>query len=73
MNAVTETLRIDDMECKHCVAAVQATLSELEAVEVRGVKRGSARIRYDPERTPRPRIIGDIEKAGYRVRPSAWR
>lgn len=68
MTSLTEQIDIDDMQCHHCVDRVRAALSILDAVEVRTVAQGSARITYDPARMPRNRILRTIEELGYPVR-----
>ena len=64
------TIGISGMSCGHCVAAVKGALGQLEGVEVREVKIGSATVEYDPRTVSPERIARAIEDEGFGVRPA---
>ena len=59
------TIGIQGMSCGHCVASVKRALGELEGVEVREVKVGSATVAYDPSTVSPERITQAIQDEGY--------
>ena len=62
------TIGISGMSCGHCVAAVKRALEQLDGVEVRDVKVGSATVAYDPGAVSPDRIARAIEDEGYGAR-----
>jgi copper chaperone len=62
----SETLKIEGMDCAHCVNVVKRALSKLD-LNVKDVQIGSADIEYDEARIPRELIVNSIEDAGYSV------
>lgn len=63
----TDTLYINGMSCGHCVRAVEASLRGIEGAEVLGVEVGQARVRYDPNRVRRERLVEAVEREGFGV------
>jgi copper chaperone len=61
----TRTLNIQGMSCGHCVARVNKTLAAVPGVTVEDVQVGSARVTFDPARTPLARIGEALADAGY--------
>lgn len=59
-------ITIDGMTCNHCVKAVEVELSEL-AVNILGVKIGSAEVRYDQGRVKPEEIEEAVKNAGFSV------
>lgn len=59
------TIGITGMSCGHCVAGVRRALDQLEGVDVREVKVGSATVAYDPQTVDVGRITRAIEEEGY--------
>lgn len=59
------TIAIQGMSCGHCVAAVKGALGQLDGVEVREVKVGSATVAYDPHAVTPERITQAIADEGY--------
>jgi copper chaperone len=62
------TIAIQGMSCGHCVAAVKGALGQLDGVQVREVKIGSAQVAYDPQAVTPERIAQAIEDEGYAAR-----
>ena len=62
----SETLKIEGMDCAHCVNVVKRALSKLD-LNVKDVQIGTAEIEYDEARIPRELIVNSIEDAGYSV------
>jgi copper chaperone len=58
-------LRIENMSCSHCVAAVRGALTRLEGVQVSDVAIGSARLEYDPSRVTPTDIVEAVNDEGY--------
>lgn len=67
----TDTLQISGMSCGHCVRTVQEALEDVDGAEVLGVEVGSARVRYDPERVRRERLVEAVEGVGFGVQQAA--
>lgn len=64
---VEKEIKIQGMSCHHCVMAVKQELAKLQGVQVKDVKIGSARVRYD-ETVVTPSVLSAaVEEAGYRV------
>jgi len=65
---MTETeLKIEGMNCHHCVMSVKRELGRLQGVTVKDVRIGSAVVAYD-ERTVTPsQLAAAVEEAGYSV------
>lgn len=59
------TIGISGMSCAHCVTAVKQALGQIDGVEVREVKVGSATVAYDPRTVTPERIARAIEDEGY--------
>ncbi len=61
----TKDIRIEGMNCNHCVMAVKKELSKIPGLQVKDVRIGSASVEYD-EKTVRPEKIKEaVEEAGY--------
>ena len=64
-----KTLRVPDMHCGHCKAAVEGELSKLSGVESSNadVEKGTVAVRYDEGEVSTEQLKGAIEEAGYAV------
>ena len=64
-----QTLRVPDMSCGHCKAAVEGELSKLSGVQRANayVERGTVEVSYDESRVSTEDLKGAIEEAGYTV------
>jgi len=62
----SETLKIEGMNCGHCVMAVKKELERLN-IYVRNVSIGSAEIDYDESKIERKTIEEAVLEAGYKV------
>jgi copper chaperone len=63
------TLRVPDMSCGHCKAAVEGELYRLSGVEKASadVEKGVVEVSYDEDRVTPGQLEGAIEEAGYTV------
>ena len=61
-----EQLKIEGMTCEHCIKAVQKELSKLD-IKIKGVKVGSADIKYDAAKVNKEQIAAAINEAGYKL------
>ena len=59
------TITIQGMSCGHCVAAVKGALGQLDGVQVKEVKVGSATVAYDPQAVTPERIAQAVSAEGY--------
>jgi copper chaperone len=64
-----KTLKVPDMSCGHCKAAVEGELNGLSGVESSNadVEKGTVAVRYDEGRVSNEQLIEAIEEAGYTV------
>jgi copper chaperone len=64
-----KTLRVPDMHCGHCKAAVEGELNKLSGVERADadVEKGTVEVSYDEEKVGTEDLKGAIEEAGYTV------
>jgi copper chaperone len=64
-----KTLRVPDMSCGHCKAAVEGELNKLSGVERANadVEKGTVEISYDEDTVTTEDLKGAIEEAGYTV------
>ncbi len=64
-----KTLKVPDMSCGHCKAAVEGELDKLPGVESSNadVEKGTVAVRYDEGRVSTERLIKAVEEAGYTV------
>jgi copper chaperone len=64
-----KTLRVPDMSCGHCKAAVEAELSKLSGVKRANadVARGTVEVSYEEGTVATKDLKGAIEEAGYTV------
>jgi copper chaperone len=64
-----KTLRVPDMSCGHCKAAVEGELNKLSGVERANadVERGTVEVSYDEGTVTTEDLKGAIEEAGYTV------
>ena len=73
----SKTERIDipvgGMHCASCVSRIENALSETEGVVNTSVNLATARatVEYEPEKTDLSRLVGAVEKAGYKSTGSA--
>ena len=63
------TLRVPDMSCGHCKAAVEGELNRLSGVERASadVENGVVEVSYEEGRVTTRQLVGAIEEAGYTV------
>ncbi len=64
-----KTLRVPDMSCGHCKAAVEGELSKLSGVRKANadVEKGTVEVTYDEGTVTTEDLKGAIEEAGYTV------
>ncbi len=64
-----KTLKVPDMSCGHCKAAVEGELNKLSGVERASadVEKGTVEIYYDEGTVTTEDLKGAIEEAGYTV------
>ncbi len=64
-----KTLKIPDMSCGHCKAAVEGELNKLSGVERANadVERGTVEVTYNEGTVTTEDLKGAIEEAGYTV------
>ena len=64
-----KTLKVPDMSCAHCKAAVEGELNKLSGVERANadVEKGAVEIYYDDGSVGIEQLIEAIEEAGYTV------
>ena len=62
-------LRVPDMHCGHCKAAVEGELNKLSGVERANAdtEKGTVEVTYDESRVSTEQLKGAIEEAGYTV------
>ena len=63
------TLKVPDMSCSHCKAAVEGELNRLSGVEHSNadVEKGTVEVSYDESRVGNEQLVEAIEEAGYTV------
>lgn len=63
------TLRVPDMSCAHCKAAVEGELNKLSGVERASadVENGVVEVSYDEGRVTTEQLEGAVAEAGYTV------
>jgi copper chaperone len=66
---IEKTLRVPDMHCGHCKAAVEGELRKLSGVESSkaDVEKGTVELTYDEGRVSNEQLVEAIEEAGYTV------
>jgi copper chaperone len=64
-----KTLKVPDMHCGHCKAAVEGELNKLSGVEYSkaDVEKGIVEVSYDESRVSTEQLKDAIEEAGYTV------
>ena len=64
-----KTLRVPDMSCGHCKAAVEGELNRLSGVQraKADVEKGTVEVSYDEGTVSTEDLKGAIEEAGYTV------
>ena len=64
-----KTLRVPDMSCGHCKAAVEGELNKLSGVERANadVEKGTVEVTYDEGTVTTEDLKGAIEEAGYTI------
>jgi copper chaperone len=64
-----KTLRVPDMHCGHCKAAVEGELSKLSGVQIVNVdlEKGTVKVSYDDGTVSTENLKEAIEEAGYTV------
>jgi len=64
-----KTLRVPDMSCGHCKAAVEGELNKLSGVRKANadVEKGAVEVTYDEGTVTTEDLKGAIEEAGYTV------
>ena len=62
-----KTLKVPDMSCGHCKAAVEGELNKLSGVEKANadVEKGTVEVSYDEGMVTTEDLRGAIEEAGY--------
>jgi copper chaperone len=66
---VETELRIEGMNCQHCVMSLKKELEKIWGLEIRDVRVGSASIAYDESKVNPARVNDAIVNAGFRVLP----
>ena len=64
-----KTLRVPDMHCGHCKAAVEGELSKLSGVEIANadLEKGTVEVSYDESTVSTEDLKEAVEEAGYTV------
>jgi copper chaperone len=62
-----EELKINGMNCDHCVMSVRKELERLPGVEVKDVRIGSALVAYDESRVTGALLKSAVEEAGFSI------
>jgi copper chaperone len=64
-----KTLRVPDMHCGHCKAAVEGELNKLSGVQRANanLEKGTVEVSYDESAVTAEDLKGAIEEAGYSV------
>ncbi len=64
-----KTLKVPDMSCGHCKAAVEGELNKLSGVERANadIVNGTVEVSYDEGTVTTEDLLGAIEEAGYTV------
>jgi copper chaperone len=64
-----KTLRVPDMHCGHCKAAVEGELSKLSGVEIANadLEKGTVEVSYDESTVSTEDLKEAVEEAGYSV------
>jgi copper chaperone len=64
-----KTLRVPDMHCGHCKAAVEGELSKLSGVQIANadLQKGTVEVYYDEGKVSTEDLKEAIEEAGYTV------
>jgi copper chaperone len=64
-----KTLKVPDMSCGHCKAAVEGELNKLSGVEYSkaDVEKGTVEVSYDESWVSAEQLKSAIEEAGYTV------
>jgi copper chaperone len=62
-----KTLKVSDMSCGHCKAAVEGELNKLSGVEYSkaDVEKGIVEVSYDEDKVSTEQLKDAIEEAGY--------
>ena len=62
-----KTLRVPDMHCGHCKAAVEGELSKLSGVQIANadLEKGTVEVFFDEGKVGAEDLKGAIERAGY--------
>lgn len=63
----TKDIRIEGMNCHHCVMAVKKELSKVPGLQVKDVRIGSASVEYDERAVSPEKIREAVEEAGYAI------
>jgi copper chaperone CopZ len=61
------SVKIDGMNCQHCVKRVQQYLSSLDGIYNLNVKVGEATLDYDKNKISPEQIKQTIVKSGYKI------
>ena len=66
---IEKTLRVPDMHCGHCKAAVEGALNNVFGVERANtdIVKGTVEVSYNEGTVTTEVLLGAIEKAGYTV------
>jgi copper chaperone len=64
-----KTLKVSDMSCAHCKAAVEGQLNKLSGVKYSkaDVKKGTVEVSYNERKVSTEDLKGAIERAGYNL------
>ena len=69
MAVSTRTLKIEGMNCDHCVVRIQNALAGVEGVQTADVdlSAGSAKVAFDEDRVTFEDLVRAVDNAGYSV------
>jgi copper chaperone len=61
------TFKIEGLRCDGCANTVRGLVEKEPGVKAVSFAEGEARVLYDPQATDEERLIGTIQKPGFRV------
>jgi len=63
----TQTLKIEGMDCGHCVMSVRKELSKISGLTVQDVQIGSASVQFDETLVKESDLVKAVDEAGYKL------